>query len=640
MLLLNRVDYTAGYLVYLAISSAALWRYLDHGAIAGWAVAGLGVTLMLGNTLLGPGARWLDARGLPVLFRPSGWIVGLHAGSLFWIDTEGLARSSTAQSLCLGTVLAMSTVVQSPTVVGTLHPVRVHIPMMLATAAGLAALHDLPSAAGVAVMAVLILTDAVRGRRIVLDGVRARMAAEQASVRDPLTGLDNRTGLLRALEQETSTRGERDDGGASELTVMYIDLDRFKQVNDRFGHAAGDQVLCQAAERLRACFRAQDVVARLGGDEFVVLLRTCPDDGPTALGERVIDVLERPFCVLGREAMLSASVGIATSPRGTEPAVMLANADRALFKAKQDGRRRVLSYDAALGSAVEARTTMEMALRRAVRDGEIIPHGQPVFCLRTGRVVSVELLARWVDGGRHVSPAEFIALAEEVGLIRDLGRQMMAHAVRIGHEWAGVPALRDARVAVNISPLHVVHGLLSDLAEALGAGLLDPSRLVIEITEQHALPDEDGTKEVLEAVRARGVQVAIDDFGSGFASIRWLTSLPVTLVKLDRSLLVDAARATTSPPAGDRGADGEGSAEFLQTVGLLARTMSRTAVAEGIETREDLDRVCRAGIPLGQGYLLARPMPLAELALRAGQLTQDAGRLLAELSASPHSPAT
>jgi EAL domain-containing protein (putative c-di-GMP-specific phosphodiesterase class I) len=253
-----------------------------------------------------------------------------------------------------------------------------------------------------------------------------------------------------------------------------------------------------------------------------------------------------------------------------------------------------------------------------------------VFCLHTGRLVSVELLARWVEDGRHVSPADFVALAEEVGLIRSLGVQMLDHAVTALRGWSGVPGLSQVSVAVNISPLHVVHGLLEDLAAALASGGVDPERLTLEITEQHALPDEDGTKEVLDAVSAMGIRVAIDDFGTGFSSIRWLTSLPLDLVKLDRSLLASLGS----------GSDGEENLDLLDSVGLLTRAMSRTAVAEGIETVADLARVRDAGIDLGQGYLLSRPMPLPELVARAATLPDHVERLLAASDAVARGPVT
>ncbi|MFZ0157619.1 MAG: EAL domain-containing protein [Kineosporiaceae bacterium] len=250
-----------------------------------------------------------------------------------------------------------------------------------------------------------------------------------------------------------------------------------------------------------------------------------------------------------------------------------------------------------------------------------MPYAQPVFSLDTGRVVSAELLARWVgEDGRFVSPMDFIPLAEDVGLIRDLGTQMLDHAVATLRAWQQVPDLAGSSIAVNISPLHVVDGLYDDVVRVLHRSQVRPASLTLEITEQQALPDEDGTKEVLEAVRALGVRIAIDDFGSGFSSIRWLISLPVQVVKLDRSLL--AAVPRQDDPAGtDR-------VEVLRSVNRLAEAMGRIAVAEGIETAVELADVRRAGIGLGQGYLLCRPMPLEELTARASAVCAGAGAVI------------
>ena len=209
---------------------------------------------------------------------------------------------------------------------------------------------------------------------------------------------------------------------------------------------------------------------------------------------------------------------------------------------------------------------------------------------------------------------------EEVGLIRDLGVQMLGHAVQALQGWQQVPELAGASIAVNISPLHVVDGLLDDVVRVLADAGVRPESLTLEITEQQALPDEDGTKDVLEAVRALGVRIAIDDFGSGFSSIRWLTSLPVQVVKLDRSLLEAMPSAQHSGGA-DR-------IEVLRSVNRLAEAMGRTAVAEGIETEVELSAVRDAGIGLGQGYLLCRPMPLSELTLQVADICAAAERII------------
>ncbi len=619
-ILVNRLVYPLGVAGLSLVLVVALWSELARGPLLAWLAAALLSALGFAGALVWPGARWLGRDGLPVLLAPTGYLVGVVWGSLAWVDLAALDQSVTGRSICLVALMGLSIGAHSPTVAGTAHPLRVDVPMATLALAAYLWIGYYPAVAGLLLFLTVVVPDALRSRRLVVAGIEARVAAARAAVHDPLTGLANRTGALDAIAALAGA-------GSGQTTVLFIDLDRFKQVNDRYGHAAGDELLCETARRLTTCFRSEDVVARLGGDEFVVILDAQGDGAvvdprdPSRLARRVITALEKPFSVGGRDVMLSASVGIASLPHDTTAETLLSRADQALFRAKRDGRRRVVRYDAALGAELEARAVLELALRHAVRERTIVPYAQPVFSLHTGQVVSAELLARWIgQDGRFVSPMEFITLAEEVGLIRDLGVQMLGHAVQALQGWQQVPELAGASIAVNISPLHVVDGLLDDVVRVLADAGVRPESLTLEITEQQALPDEDGTKDVLEAVRALGVRIAIDDFGSGFSSIRWLTSLPVQVVKLDRSLLEAMPSAQHSGGA-DR-------IEVLRSVNRLAEAMGRTAVAEGIETEVELSAVRDAGIGLGQGYLLCRPMPLSELTLQVADICAAAERII------------
>ncbi len=632
-ILVNRLVYPVGVAGLALVVVAALWSELARGPLLIWLAAACLSALGFAGALAWPGARWLGRDGLPVLLAPTGYLVGVVWGSLAWVDLEALDRSVTARSICLVALMGLSIGAHSPTAAGTAHALRVDLPMAALALAAYVWIGYYPAVAGLLLLLTVVVPDALRSRRLVVAGIEARVAAARAAVHDPLTGLANRTGALDAIAALAGA-------GSGQTSVLFIDLDRFKQVNDRYGHAAGDELLRETAQRLTACFRSEDVVARLGGDEFVVILDARSDGDvvaprdPSQLARRVIAALEKPFSVRGRVVMLSASVGIASLPHETTAETLLSRADQALFRAKRDGRRRVVLYDEALGAELEARAVLELALRHAVREHTIVPYAQPVFSLSTGQVVSAELLARWIgQDGRFVSPMEFITLAEEVGLIRDLGVQMLGHAVLALQGWQQVPELAGASIAVNISPLHVVDGLLDDVVRVLADTGVRPEALTLEITEQQALPDEDGTKDVLEAVRALGVRIAIDDFGSGFSSIRWLTSLPVQVVKLDRSLLEAMPSAQHSGGA-DR-------VEVLRSVNRLTEAMGRVAVAEGIETELELAAVRDAGIGLGQGYLLCRPMPLSELTIQVADICAAAEGIIrpsAETGTPPSRP--
>ncbi len=435
-----------------------------------------------------------------------------------------------------------------------------------------------------------------------------RLAYE--ATHDKLTGLPNRTGFF-----EHASRVMQSGPVDSDVGLLFIDLDRFKQVNDVLGHQAGDLLLVEAGRRLRAQCRDSDLVARLGGDEFVLLLPNPPDRRELEdLGARLILALERPFQLAGDEARISASVGIARfRSADTTPEALLANADVAMYRAKQNGRRQVTFFDEDLQRIVEEHLDLEQAFRRAVAARELEAWGQPIVDLRRGVPVGVELLARWRRPGIGlVAPGAFIPVAEETGLVTDLGRWAIDQAAVVLRQWAGDPVLAEAYASVNVSCRHLLGGeLADDLDWAIRRHGLDPARLLVELTESELARDLELARMTLSDVRALGVGVAIDDFGTGYSSLAYLQDLPATVLKVDRSFVT-------------RLAEDRRQQAIVRAVVELAGAFGQKVIVEGIETRAQADAALRLDARYGQGYRFGRPMQLGELAEHLGAMAPPA----------------
>jgi diguanylate cyclase (GGDEF)-like protein/PAS domain S-box-containing protein len=423
---------------------------------------------------------------------------------------------------------------------------------------------------------------------------------EHQATHDHLTGLLNRASLL--VRAERAAHAARRSG--SGYALMFIDLDRFKQVNDVLGHRAGDDLLREVANRLAASVRAVDTVARLGGDEFVILMEDVNDAFDAhRMAERIREGLEVTVDLGGGDVVnSSASVGLAFAVQGADdPQALLDAADAAMYRAKQTGRRKVVLFDEAMQKWVDDRTEIEGALRRAITDGELRVHAQPVVQAVTHEVVAVELLARWYRPGHGiVPPGSFIHVAEESGLIVDIGRWVMGEAGALLARWRDDPRLAHMRVSVNVSGLHFTNGdLVRDVSEALEATGAPAEKLWLELTETYLAGDLDGTRTTLNRLREVGVGIALDDFGTGYSSLAYLASLPASVIKIDRSFVIDVA-TDVRPQA------------VIRAVCDLARTFERTVVVEGVETIEQLHAVEALGCDLVQGFLFSRPLPIEE----------------------------
>jgi diguanylate cyclase (GGDEF)-like protein/PAS domain S-box-containing protein len=415
---------------------------------------------------------------------------------------------------------------------------------------------------------------------------------------DDLTGLPNRVLFLERLGRTVARARNRSE---ALFAVLFLDLDRFKTVNDGLGHHLGDQLLIAIARRLEGCLRPSDTVARLGGDEFTILIEDLKDaDGATQLAERVQAELALPFTLAGHDVYTSASIGIALGGHGYQRQEdVMRDADIAMYRAKARGKARFELFDRSMHLQALTLLQTETDLRRAVDGNELIVHFQPIVVLATGEVCGFEALARWPHPQRGmVLPDEFIPLAEETGLILPLGRHLLRQAC------ARLAALGDRHltVSVNISARQLVNGdLLAIVEEALRETGLAPSRLKLEITESVIMGNADAAVVTLLDLRARGVEIQIDDFGIGYSSLRYLQELPVDTLKIDRSFVscIDAA--------GER-------AEIVQSIIALARSLDLEVIAEGIETDHQLARLRALRCERGQGFLLSPPLPAEALA--------------------------
>jgi diguanylate cyclase (GGDEF)-like protein len=383
------------------------------------------------------------------------------------------------------------------------------------------------------------------------------------------------------------------------VAVLFVDLDRFKLINDSFGHAAGDRLLCDVAARLRQALRPGDTIARFGGDEVTVLCEDLDGEaGARAIARRIARLFDEPFLVEDGEAFLQASIGIAIAGGTATPEDLIRDADAAMYRAKERGRSRVEVFDEAMRADARERVATESALRRAIERGELCIHVQPVVGIADGRIGSFEALVRWQHPERGlVPPGEFIPLAEETGLIVPIGNQVLREVCRTLRRWEDELGVSSVQCSVNLSVRHLQQ---PDLVGTVRAALEDhgvpADRLVLEITESAVMENGSGTVETLEALRTLGVRLALDDFGTGYSSLAHLHRFPLDILKIDRSF-------TAALDADHQGASIAGA------IVSLAQALGLATVAEGIEDTGQRRQLERLGCTYGQGFLFSRPQP-------------------------------
>jgi diguanylate cyclase (GGDEF)-like protein len=427
---------------------------------------------------------------------------------------------------------------------------------------------------------------------------------------DVLTALPNRTLLSDRLERAVLEARRR----GTDVGVLLIDLDRFKEVNDTLGHQTGDALLRQVGDRIADELREMDTVARLGGDEFVVLLPQLESiDAAIRVTQRILDGLHRPFTVQGIDLAVEASIGIACYPdHGGDHGVLLQHADVAMYVAKE-ARGTYAVYDAGSDTSSLSRTTLLNELRRALDERELVLYYQPTAELSDGAVRSVEALVRWQHPTRGLlTPMEFVPVAEQTGLISDLTTYVISEALRQLRVW--LDEGRDLCVSVNLSARNLMDPNLPVLVESLLAQAgVDASRLEVEVTETSAMADPILAAAVLSGLSELGVSVAVDDYGTGYSSLSYLRSLPIGTLKIDRSFVT-------------RMRQDEGNAVIVRSTIELAHNLGLRVVAEGVEDLETYDVLAGLGCTVAQGYFLSRPVPPGTLAvlldLRAARLSE------------------
>jgi diguanylate cyclase (GGDEF)-like protein len=423
------------------------------------------------------------------------------------------------------------------------------------------------------------------------------------ALHDPLTQLPNRALLLDRLQQaqDRSRRTQR------RVAVLFLDLDRFKVINDSLGHQVGDRVLVAVAERLSVSLRPGDTATRFGGDEFVVLCEDVNDEVQALeLAERLASTLSTPFPVGAEQVFLTASVGVAIAQSASdEPAALLRDADAAMYRAKERGRAQCELFDKQMRARAVARLDTENELRRGIERGELHIEYQPNVCVASGRTVGVEALVRWLHPRRGlIPPSEFIPLAEETGLIHPLGAWVLDQACAQLARWTpGNVADRDFYVAVNLSPHQLADPrIVTNVERALAASDVDASRLCLEITEGALLAKTGGAIDAVGRLRALGVRIALDDFGTGYSSLSYLHLVPVDVLKMDQSFI------------GRLGVEARDDAILAGMIDL-AHALDLIVVAEGVETEAQLTRLAAMGCDVAQGHYLARPQRAGEIVL-------------------------
>ena len=435
----------------------------------------------------------------------------------------------------------------------------------------------------------------------VTDRKRMEAELERLALYDSLTGLPNRALFNDRLTQAIERRSRM-----QATAVYFVDVDRFKRINDSLGHAAGDEVLREVATRVQRMLRPEDTVARFGGDEFTVL---CESVGGVLEAVGVADRLQReiaqPLLAGGAELRLSASIGIALAEPGDEAdcSRLVEDADAAMYRAKERGGARTELFDVAMRERAVTALSIEQELQHGLERGELRLFYQPLVSLTSGEIVGAEALIRWQHPDRGLlAPDSFLPVAEESGLIVDVGAWAVGEACRRLRDWDrrnGGP--EDFGLAVNLSARELTHpDVVSTVLNAVRRSALDPHRLTIEVTESTAMADRDSGFRALRELSAAGVRIAIDDFGTGYSSLDHLREMPADILKIDRSFV--AGMAANSPDSA-----------LVAAAIAMGRALEMEVVAEGIETNEQVADLRELGCPLGQGYLFARPLPPEEI---------------------------
>jgi diguanylate cyclase (GGDEF)-like protein/PAS domain S-box-containing protein len=429
----------------------------------------------------------------------------------------------------------------------------------------------------------------------------------ELATHDALTGLPNRALLNERVQRLLDTCPD-----GTTMAAMFLDLDRFKEVNDSFGHEFGDILLCEVAARLRRVIRPDDVIARLGGDEFVIVAHCASGKcGAARIGEKLLDVLTAPITIAGQDVIIGASIGISLYPGdGRSKEQLFQAADTAMYRAKAAGRNRYRFFEPGMAVATRERMALETSLRPALARGDFELHYQPRIDLRSMQMVGMEALIRWNHPRRGlVSPAQFIPIAEETGLIAPIGRWVL-HEACVQTRRLMTEFKREICVSVNVSARQLAHAsFVGEVRHTLQESGIPPHCLELELTESALIADIERTALMLRELRELGVKLAVDDFGTGYSGLAYLRSFPIDVLKLDRSFVLQEDERISA-------------FDFVEAFVDMAHALKLAVVAEGVETAEVVEFLRAATCDEAQGYHFARPLPLAALRER---LAADTG---------------
>jgi diguanylate cyclase (GGDEF)-like protein len=423
---------------------------------------------------------------------------------------------------------------------------------------------------------------------------RSRQEAKIAFMarHDMLTGLPNRSLLHDRLDFALKA-----SDATNRVALLFLDLDRFKEVNDTLGHRVGDALLKAVADRLRNCVQKSDMIARVGGDEFVVVASAADTQVPATLAARIIEVVSAPYSLEGHTFTIGTSVGIAISRDDGDGETLIAQADLALYRSKSEGRGTFRFFEEEMDLSARRRRSLEQDLRSALSNGELELNYQPLVNLERQQIVAFEALLRWRHPERGlISPADFIPIAEETGLIISIGEWVLRQACADATTWPD-----HIKVAVNLSPVQIKgRALVETIFNAVASARLAPHRLELEITESSLLNDSEETLATLRRIRDFGVQIAMDDFGTGYSSLGYLQSFPFHKIKIDRCFISKLSEDSSS-------------LAILRAICGLGRALGLSITAEGVETDEQLALIQNEGCTEMQGYLFSRPKSAADI---------------------------
>ncbi len=575
------------------VALSLLWDHVPHRRL--WIWAGFVIALAARQALdsRNPELAVAQLEGSRFVI-DTNVLAGLVWGSLPWLDVGAFGADEVYRWICLALAFAIGAGAMGGLSILTGLAMRVQIPLYLLVAVAFLVAGIPAVAIGVLVYLALMTGDMRTTGHLLRQLVANRVEAADLAVdanrearHDTLTGLLNRAGALERLEQHRK-------GGA--FVLMFVDLDHFKEVNDRLGHGAGDHVLIETARRIQNVMRPEDVVARLGGDEFLVVFEQ-RDADLHEISRRVLTEVERPIDFGADEALISASIGlIVVEDDGCEVPELLRRADHALYEAKRTGRQRIVWFDDRLANELEQRTSLEDDLRKAIRNGAIEVAAQPAVDLRTGRISWVEITPRWqLEDGTAVPPSAFLAHAENLGLLDTLTRSILDRAAQVRVQWRGHPELGSASVTVRVVAGHLMRGgLVDDVTAIFSDHGLEPGELQLMLTETADIRDPQLAAEAINSIRAMGVGILLGEFGSGKSTLGDLLKLPIDVVSIHPRLVGDA-------PGQER------LQQLLAGLQKVAAELGLNVMADGVDTPEQLAIVRRIGLPYAQGDAIAPP---------------------------------